>query len=270
MMALAQETGRAPLNFCKTRGPSSALSSCDSQMTERMNRDNHKHLLSNPLDIWLARAAVGVIIALQCTMINNFSVGPWWLVPAAELLLLVLLSVATAWTLDRAQKGDGEGHWMLVAKYRGWIRTAAIWLTALASLANFGSLFQLVQALLAGKAGAAPSLLIDAINIWTTNVIAFALWFWTIDRGGPSLRGLRQETDRDFLFPQMSFRGEEAKSWMPGFVDYLFVAFTNATAFSPTDTLPLSQRAKLLMMGQSAVSLLVVALVAARAVNILN
>lgn len=94
------------------------------------------------------------------------------------------------------------------------------------------------------------------------------LWYWTLDRGGPAARGLTRHSRPDFLFAQMTIeQGDE--SWSPGFIDYLFLAFTNATAFSPTDTLPLSGRAKLLMMAQSGISLLTIALVAARAVNIL-
>ena len=123
-------------------------------------------------------------------------------------------------------------------------------------------------ALLSGKAGAAPSLLLDAINIWATNVFALALWYWNIDRGGPALRGVRPYTQPDFLFPQMALK--QFEGWTPGFIDYLFLAFTNSTAFSPADTMPLSHRAKLLMMAEASSSLLVIALVAARAVGILN
>ena len=134
---------------------------------------------------------------------------------------------------------------------------------------NFIALFFLLRALLGGHAGDARSLLIDAVNIWLTNVIAFALWYWSIDRGGPASRDLTTHSMPDFLFPQMTMDDPRFTSWSPGFVDYLFLSFTNATAFSPTDTLPLSPRAKLLMMADAGVSLLTLALVAARAVNIL-
>lgn len=118
----------------------------------------------------------------------------------------------------------------------------------------------------AGSSG--QSLLLDAINIWATNVIAFALWYWSIDRGGAASKGLMDVDEDDFLFPQMTIAAYE--HWSPGFTDYLYLSFTNATAFSPTDTMPLSERAKLLMMAKSGISLLTLALVAARAVNILN
>jgi hypothetical protein len=151
------------------------------------------------------------------------------------------------------------------------IKTLALALTAVVSLINFGALIELVRYLLAGKAYSGPTLLLDALNIWGTNIIIFALWFWSIDRGGPSMRGFHSTKATDFLFPQMTLGTQGADDrFSPGFIDYLFLSFTNATAFSPTDTLPLSQRAKLLMMIEAIISLLTVALVAARAVNILS
>jgi len=103
-----------------------------------------------------------------------------------------------------------------------------------------------------------------------TNVIVFALWYWEIDRGGPDQRALKNHTAPDFLFPQMSTPGCSKPEWAPRFVDYLYIAFTNATAFSPTDAMPLSATAKMLMLAQSIISLVTVTLVAARAVNILS
>ncbi|MEO9169237.1 MAG: hypothetical protein ABI230_12620 [Aestuariivirga sp.] len=229
---------------------------------------DHSHISAKPWDFWLARCAILVIAGLQMFIINNFSVGPKWLVPGLELSLLIPLSIATAWTIRKAGKATEKNHFIELAGYRHAVRVAAVVLTALVTLANFASLFQLIHALLSGKAGAAPSLLLDAINIWATNVIAFALWFWNIDRGGPALRGVRPYTQPDFLFPQMAVK--QFEDWTPGFIDYLFIAFTNSTAFSPADTMPLSHRAKLLMMAEASSSLLVIALVAARAVGILN
>jgi hypothetical protein len=107
------------------------------------------------------------------------------------------------------------------------------------------------------------------VPIWLTNVIVFGLWYWELDRGGVAAR-LRQNHRRpDFLFPQMSTPGS-APGWTPDFMDYLYTSFTNATAFSPTDTMPLTAWAKLLMMVQSLASLRTVALVISRAVNILS
>jgi len=136
---------------------------------------------------------------------------------------------------------------------------------------NFEALVAVTRALLhGGKGPDGQSLLIDALNIWFTNVVIFALWFWSIDRDGPAARGLSARAAPDFLFPQMMGAGDEDPRWTPGFLDYFYVSFTNATAFSPTDTMPLSIRAKMLMALEAFVSLLTVGLVAARAVNILT
>jgi hypothetical protein len=224
---------------------------------------------THAFDFWLARASVVVVAGLQLLMINKLAIGSRWLAPGLELALVIPLSAATAWTQDSARKATADHHWVRVARQRRGIRIAALILTALITLLNCVSLLHLVAALLSGAAKEnGQSLLLDALNLWFTNVIAFTLWYWSIDRGGPASRGItRQEVD-DFLFPQMTLGSD--KSWSPGFVDYLFLSFTNATAFSPTDTMPLTARAKLLMMAQSGISLMTIALVAARAVNILN
>jgi hypothetical protein len=203
-------------------------------------------------------------------IINRISLGPRWLGPALELALLAPLSVATAWTQDRTQRATSDDHWNSVARLRQGIRYLAVGLTVLVSLMNLGALILLIRALLSGHSGdTGRTLLLDAVNLWATNVIAFALWYWSIDRGGPA--DITDDTDTaDFLFPQMTqHAGGVPEDWTPGFVDYLFVSFTNAAAFSPTDTLPLTQRAKLLMMVQAGISIMTLAIVASRAVNIL-
>jgi len=102
-------------------------------------------------------------------------------------------------------------------------------------------------------------------------VLVFGLWYWELDRGGPLARHLRREALPDFLFPQMGEgKAYVADDWRPGLVDYLYTSFTNATAFSPTDTMPLTQTAKWLMTVQSLTSLVTIGLVVARAVNILS
>jgi uncharacterized membrane protein len=159
-----------------------------------------------------------------------------------------------------------------------WARIAAVALIAVVNLSNVISLGLLVDALLhGGKAlglqlstHPGTTLFFAAINIWLTNVIVFALWYWELDRGGPDERSSPQHRQPDFLFPQMSTPGCTPQGWRPHFVDYLYVSFTNATAFSPTDTMPLTRWAKLLMLVQSLASLLTIAMVAARAVNILT
>jgi len=150
--------------------------------------------------------------------------------------------------------------------------TRATIITFVSTLMNFGALAQLIQAILSGHAGTGRTLLLDAVNIWATNVVIFALWFWTVDRSGPAARGLLPEDEADFLFAQYQkpIDPTQIERWIPGFVDYLFLAFTNATAFSPADTFPLTVRAKLLMMTESSISFITIAVVASRAVGILN
>jgi len=224
---------------------------------------------THALDFWMARTSVVAIIALQLWLGVDVAVGPVWFAPAVEAALLLPLSMATAWAQNLAVKATHEHHWHLIARRRRAVRTLAAALTGVITVINSLSLLKVVRQLLAGNAGAnGEALLLDAVKILTINVIAFGLWYWTLDRGGPAARGLTRCCRPDFLFAQMTLP-DGGENWSPGFVDYLFLAFTNATAFSPTDTLPLSDRAKLLMMAQSGVSLLTIALVAARAVNIL-
>ena len=116
----------------------------------------------------------------------------------------------------------------------------------------------------------AGPLLRAAVHMWVVNVLLFGLWFWQLDGGGPIERPKCLPHKRDFLFPQQTEPQLLAGDWEPKFLDYLYVSFTNATAFSPTDTMPLTEMSKALMLVQSLASLLIVALVAARAVNILG
>jgi hypothetical protein len=106
--------------------------------------------------------------------------------------------------------------------------------------------------------------------LWVTNVLLFGLWYWELDRGGPLARMATPDAMPDFLFPQMTEPRHSPAGWMPGLIDYLYLSFTNATAFSPTDTMPLSSIAKVLMTAQSLASLLTIGLIVARAVNILQ
>jgi hypothetical protein len=152
-------------------------------------------------------------------------------------------------------------------------RRLALSLTALVTAANAASLCLLVADLMQTGPSevAGRALFTAALSLWVTNVAAFGLWFWELDRGGPAARcGQVPLGPPDFLFPQMTMERDVPPSWRPLFPDYLYVAFTNATAFSPTDTLPLSLSAKGLMLAESAVSVLIVILVAGRAVNILG
>ena len=146
-------------------------------------------------------------------------------------------------------------------------RTLGFLVAGIATLALLGSIVLLVITLPARDTSQAGSLLLDAALLWISNILVFGLWFWEIDGGGPFKRHLMGHKASDFLFPQQTTSTTER--WAPHFIDYVFVAFTNATAFSPTDTPPLSRTAKLLMMVEAILSLLIVALLAARAINIL-
>jgi hypothetical protein len=224
------------------------------------------------VDFWLARGAVLVIVGLQIGIVNDLTVGPRWLAPCLELALLIPLSIATAWTQRRARTASTNKQWELVGRDRRKVRRLAIMLTAISTLMNFGALARLIVAILFSHAGTGRTLLLDAANIWVTNIVVFALWFWALDRHSPAAKGLAQEQRSDFLFTQqqLTLDRKQFANWSPGFLDYLFLAFTNATAFSPADTFPLTTRAKLLMMAEATISLATIALVASRAVGILN
>jgi uncharacterized membrane protein len=147
----------------------------------------------------------------------------------------------------------------------------SIVLIALVNVANIGSLVLLAHAVISGQQLSGRQLVFSSIEIWLTNVLIFALWFWELDRRGPGARTLPTRYPPDFLFPQMANPdGCETPNWRPNFIDYLYTSLTNATAFSPTDTMPLSAKVKAIMGVQCIASLITVVLVAARAVNILS
>jgi hypothetical protein len=210
---------------------------------------------SVPESRWPASLAVVAAIVLYVTLPDRFTLGPAWLFPVLELALLVPLSLAVPVRHAR----ETAAH-----------RIASIALIAVVNAANVASLVLLIDSLLNGAGRAAKELIFAAMQIWLTNIIVFGLWYWELDRGGPSARCKTAHREPDFLFPQMLTPAAAPPGWTPRFLDYLYVAFTNATAFSPTDTMPLTAWAKILMAVQSVASLLTVALVAARAVNILQ
>jgi hypothetical protein len=234
------------------------------------HRSDHV-LQTHALDFWLARGALALVAVLNLALVNKPTPWPYWIAPLFEFALLIPLSVATAWTQLRVRTASSEHHWRVIHVSRRWIRNAALGLTVIVTAINFEALAAVMHGLIHGVKGATgASLLVDAMNIWFTNVVIFALWFWNLDRGGPALRGLSLREIPDLQFPQMIGTVDRTEArWTPGFIDYLFVSFTNATAFSPTDTMPLSARMKLLFMLEAMASLVTVGLVAARAVNIL-
>ena len=200
--------------------------------------------------------AVLTIIALQAAVPERLSLSGRLVLPVLETVLLVVLVASNPRRVTYATRQ---------------LRLLSLLLIAVASLANAWSAGSLVAGLVHGTEGNDPGqLLFTGGNIWLTNIVVFGLWFWDLDRGGPGARARAEKDTPDFLFPQMTAPHLAGPEWEPHFVDYLYLAFTNATAFSPTDTLPLSRWSKLAMMLQSAISLTTGALVIARAVNILR
>jgi hypothetical protein len=204
---------------------------------------------------WEAQLAVAVTIVLYLVLPAKLTVGPRWLIPVLEGALLIGLAISTPYR----HHTQSPIH-----------RRLTIGLVAIVTVANFTAEGLLISNLLKGGGAGGRSLVMAAAAIWFTNVAVFGLWFWEIDRGGPHLRTSTKPNAPDFLFPQMTAGGSIERGWHPLFLDYLYVAFTNASAFSPTDAMPLSVRMKTLMLIESIASFLTVGLVAARAVNILN
>jgi hypothetical protein len=181
---------------------------------------------------------------------------PHWVLPVLEVCLLASLTVINPVRLTRHTPAT---------------RYLSVAMIAVISLDNGVSAILLDTKLLRGTAGAqAGPLLASAASIYLTNIIAFGVWYWQLDRGGPFARAAAASPYPDFLFPQMTQAHLARDDWQPTFGDYLYVSITNATAFSPTDTMPLTRWAKLLMTLQSAIALSTTALVIARAVNILK
>jgi hypothetical protein len=161
---------------------------------------------------------------------------------------------------------------LLTAHLRGSYRLArgfGFGVIGLVTVALVVSVFLLVSSLRGGTGTSAPALLQDAALLWVINVVTFAVWYWEIDGGGPAQRRQEEHHSADFLFPQMNLDDKTAHDWSPAFVDYLFLAFNTSTAFSPTDTAFLSRRAKVLMMVQALLSLVILAVLVSRAINAL-
>ena len=210
----------------------------------------------DPEPRWPAAIAVIAVAGLYFAL-------PRYLRPVSSWLVLAVVLVLTAATIVTRRIGRHGLNQVL-----GYILTGTL------TVATVSSLGLLVAALPAHKESP-TRLLISAAALWTSNILVFASWYWRLDAGGPYARDLRPgHVDGAFLFPQMTMTPEARanageENWSPGFVDYLFVAFNTSTAFSPTDVPVLSRWAKGIMMVQSLISLATVALLAARAVNIL-
>jgi hypothetical protein len=199
----------------------------------------------------IATLAVAVLYLL---LPDRLSLGPGVAFPIVAVLALVPLTIADAM---------GREH----PAYR----VLALGLLGVTVAANGTSLVLLVRELVARTTHmSGRELLAAALTVWLSNLIVFALWFWELDRGGPRAREHGEGALPDFLFPQMTDAKELMPDWQPAFSDYLYTSSTNGTAFSPTDTMPITGKAKLLMSVQSLSSFVLVVLVTARAVNILH
>jgi uncharacterized membrane protein len=221
------------------------------------------HRQDRPEPRWPVSVAVIAAIVLQRLLPTSLALHPLWLhygIFGLELAMMVILFAANPIRIERMSTP---------------IRTTSILLILLITAANAASAVFLVHEIVSNDLpvtnpqSAAIDLFLSGAAIWGTNVIAFALWYWEFDRGGPvsRLQGVREFPD--LLFTQMSEPELTPPGWGPRFVDYLYFSFTNATAFSPTDVLPLARWAKMTMLVQSALSLVLGVLVIARAVNIL-
>lgn len=179
-----------------------------------------------------------------------------WLIPAFILALLAALMIADPGRIDRQS---------------GWLRVMTDVLIALITVVNGWAAVKLVAGiLLTSQFDNATVLLASGAALWLTNVIAFALWYWDLDGGGAAARANRSGSGHAFVFPEMNNQAYVEAGWYPKFIDYLHLSFTTATAFSPTDVSAIRSWAKLLMMAEEAISLVVALLVVARAVNILK
>lgn len=204
---------------------------------------------------WPAAIALGAALGLYIFLPSTLIFGPRWLLPALELLLVIPLVITNP---DRRNADTTP------------IRVVSILLIAIISMANVSALSLLVHDLLRDTDIDGKPLIYSAIALWFNNVIVFSLWYWELDGGGPADRQRTPVRSCDFLFPQQNSPEVFTEPWTPGFFDYLYMSFTNSTAFSPTDTMPLTRRAKALMMLQSGSALVTIVLVASRAVNILQ
>jgi hypothetical protein len=219
-------------------------------------RDGHSLLARlDRLDpFWGPQALILGAILLDLTLSTRVTLGPFWLLPALEMVALLGL---------------------MGSSMRGLVnhpirRRVSLALIAVVSAANSVSLILLCKLLIDGGKTSGRALIGSGMVLWVTNVLLFAVWFWQLDRGGPIARRAGDPDLPDFMFVQMANKEFARPDWEPTLIDYLYTSFTNATAFSPTDTMPLTVTAKMTMAAQSLTALVTVGLVVARAVNILQ
>jgi uncharacterized membrane protein len=192
-------------------------------------------------------------LGLQLALPQDVVVRPVWLLPAVSGVLAIALWLINPGRIDRRSTID---------------RMISLVLVATVSLVNGSSAVQLVYGIVTGSIGdRAGPVLISGVIVYWTNIVVFSLWYWEFDRGGPAARALGERDYPDLLFPQMDSPHLAPTEWEPGYLDYLYFSFTNAAAFSPTDVMPLRYWAKMTMMLQAIISLILALMVVAWAVN---
>lgn len=209
---------------------------------------------THPERRWPMALAVLGAIAFQVGTPHQGRVPFWWIFPVLEFALLCVLIVVDPGRID-----DRSAR----------ARRVTITLIAVMTVGTVVGVAILLHDILTSRPLTATDLLGRGSALWVTNVIVFSLWFWELDRGGPAERGAGSSIPPSFAFPENATPEFAADGWIPRYPDYLYLAFTNATAFSPTDTLPVRTWAKMTMLVQSAVSLVTAILVIARAINVL-
>ena len=206
---------------------------------------------------WPVATAIIVVAGLHAVLPTQYRTRPVWLLPAVVLALLAVLIIGDPGRIDRQ---------------KAWLRALISAVIALITLANlFGAGRLVVEILTNNKvfANHPGGLLAAGAVIWATNVVAFALWYWDLDRGGAAARAHHPYQNPAFVFPEMQNAEFAPPGWVPRFVDYLSLAFWTATAISPADISAIKPWAKLLMMLEAAGSIVLAALVIARAINVL-
>ena len=205
---------------------------------------------------WIAALAIIAVLGLLEVLPHHVQVMPKWFSYVVALAVLVPMVIVTITAANMP--------WLRIERAVILFLGAAYVANTAAELADMIGIITLHP-----PETRAISLLSSSLAIWVTNVLIFSLLYWQIDRGGPFVRASRASTKPDWLFPQETAPEIASPDWQPLFLDYLFLGYNTATAFSPTDILPLTRRAKMLMMLESAISLLTLVIVAARAVNVL-
>lgn len=208
----------------------------------------------HPEPRWPASLALVSCVILYAVLPSRLVVGPKWLLPILVALPLAPLSA-------RRHRHPDEAP---------WIRRVVLALITIVTIANVTSVVLLVNRLLSSNVSQGTQLIYSAVAIWLTNVIIYGVWFWEIDRGGPHKRAGSADLWPDIQFPQMGNPELVPKDWRPHFFDYLYTSFANGTSFAPADAMPLTLRIKILFASESAVSLVAIVVVGARAINILR